>query len=473
MRPSTSPDQTVAPTLEDPVAAAASQVAGGPLGRYAAIGRRSRDGWQAAAAVLSGLVAVMVALAVAQRSHCVRTGWSTPDQFWHACYSDLPLVFQTSGLATGTLPYLHNGAGALDQPVGSGLAMWVMALLVPGGPVTTRQQWYFGLWAVLVTVLLVLLVIVTAASVRRHPWKAAHVALSPVIVTASLVSVDLLGVVLTSVGLWAWGRRRVPLAGLVLGLAIATRTYPLVIVAAIGLVAVRGGRLRQWAALAGVTLATWLLVSLPWLVVNADGFLSTYRRWWGAGAGYGSLWLVPQLFDHDLPVGAVTVLAVMGWVAALVAGATLALATQRRPAVAEVALLMLAIVLVTGKSVPVQACLWLLPLIALVGVRWRDHLIWAGTEVVYSVAVWLYLAGLSVKDRGLPSGPYAGLLLARLLALGWLVTQVVRVARARWALPEDELGETEVAEQERLEGEVDELAGPIAGAEDRVLVRFG
>jgi uncharacterized membrane protein len=279
--------------------------------------------------------------------------------------------------------------------------------------------------------------------------------------------------VLTSVGLWAWGRRRVPLAGLVLGLAVATRTYPLVIVAAIGLVAVRGGRLRQWAVLAGVTLATWLLVSLPWLVVNADGFLSTYRRWWGAGAGYGSLWLVPQLFDHDLPVGAVTVLAVMGWVAALVAGAVLALATQRRPAVAEVALLMLAIVLVTGKSVPVQACLWLLPLIALVGVRWRDHLVWAGSEVVYSVAVWLYLAGLSVKDRGLPSGPYAVLLLARLLALGWLVAQVVRVARARWALPEDELGETEDAEQERLEGEVDELAGPIAGAEDRVLVRFG
>ena len=469
MRAGPHPDSPVAPSREDPVVAAASEVVGGPWGRYATAGRRARDGWQAAAAVLSGLAALMVALAVAQRAHCVRTGWSTPDQFWHACYSDLPLVFQTSGLSTGALPYLPHGS-ALDQPLGSGLAMWVLSLLVPGGPVTTRQGWYFGLWAVLITVLLVALVVITAASVRRHPWKAAHVALSPVLVTASLVSVDLLGVVLASVGLWAWGRRRTLLAGVVLGLAIATLTYPLVLLAAIGLVAVRAGRVRQWAGVTALALATWVLVSLPWLVLSADGVLSTYRQWWRAGAGYGSVWLVPQLFDHDLPVGAVTALAVVGWAAALVAGALLALATERRPAVAEVALLMLAVVLVTGKAVPVQACLWVLPLIALVGVRWRDHLIWAGAEVVYSVAVWLYLAGLSTKDRGLPPGPYSVLLLARLAALAWLVAQVVRVARARPAVagPDEE----DVDPQEWEAAEVDELGGPLTGAPDRVLVRF-
>ena len=470
MRASSAPDRTVAPSREDPVAAAASQVVGGPVGRYAAVGRRARDGWQAAAAALAGLCAVTVALAVAQRAHCVRSGWQTPDQFWHACYSDLPLVFQTTGLATGQVPYLPHGT-ALDQPVGTGVAMWLTALLVPAGPVSTRQAWYFGLWAVLVAVLLVLVVVITAASVPRHPWKAAHVALSPVIVTAALVSADLLGVALTSVGLWAWGRRRLPLAGVALGLAVATRTYPLVVIAAIGLVAVRGGRVRQWALTAAVAVGTWVLVSLPFLLLGADGLLSTYRRWWEAGAGYGSPWLVPQLFDHDLPVGAVTALALLGWLAALVAGAVMALAPSRRPGVAEVALVMLAVVLLTGKAVPVQAALWVLPLIALVGVRWRDHLLWAGAEVTYSLAVWLYLAGLSTRDRGLPPAPYAVLLLVRLAALGWLVLQVVRVARARGPVAEDEEEEVDPARWE--EAEVDELAGPLTGAPDRVLVRFG
>ena len=62
----------------------------------------------------------------------------------------------------------------------------------------------------------------------------------------------------------------------------------------------------------------------------------------------------------------------------------LALSPGRRPTVAEVALVMLAIVLVTGTALPPQASLWLLPLVALVGLRWRDHLIWAGVEAASS-----------------------------------------------------------------------------------------
>jgi len=73
------------------------------------------------------------------------------------------------------------------------------------------------------------------ASVPRTPWRAAHIALSPVLVLAGLVSVDLLGVLLASAALWAWGRSRVVLAGVMMGLAISARSYPLVLLVAIGL----------------------------------------------------------------------------------------------------------------------------------------------------------------------------------------------------------------------------------------------
>ena len=66
------------------------------------------------------------------------------------------------------------------------------------------------------------------------------------------------------------------------------------------------------------------------------------------------------------------------------------------------------------KSLPVQSSLLLLPLIALAGLRWRDHLIWATTELAYFVGVWLYIAGASAPNRGLPAGFYLVLLLARL-----------------------------------------------------------
>jgi uncharacterized membrane protein len=338
--------ESVAPTRSDPVAAAASQVIGGPLGRYAALARHTgRSGWQPAAAVLIALSSLTLALGVLQKAPCLAKGWNSPDQFWHACYSDLPLVYQSSNLGHA-MPYLP-GHQPLDQPLVSGVVMWLVGLVVPDGSSLVQQQWYFALWAVLVTVIVMALVAVTAASVPATPWRAAHVALSPVLLVAALVSVDLLGVLLASVALLAWGRRRITLAGVMFGLAVSARTYPLVLLVAIGLLAVRSGRVRAWGQLAGTALATWLVVSLPWLVINRDGLLSVYRTWWRSAAGYGSAWMLPSLLGHPLPQTALTVLPLLGWLAALLVGAFFALGLDRRPAVAEISLVMLVIVLGT------------------------------------------------------------------------------------------------------------------------------
>ncbi len=472
-----------APTLTDPVAAAASEIIGGPLGRYAGPARHTaRSLWQPAAAVLVGLSSLAIALGLLQKSHCLAKGWNTPDQFWHACYSDLPLVYQTAGLGH-SMPYL-SGAQPLDQPLITGLVMWLVGLLVPDGSVLVQQQWYFALWALLITVIVTALVAVTAASVPTAPWRAAHVALSPVLVLAGLVSADLLGVLLASVALLAWGRGKVVWAGVVMGLAISARSYPLVLMVAIGLLAVRSGRVPAWGRLAATALATWVAVSLPWLVTNADALLSVYRSWWRAGASYGSMWIVPSLLGRSLSAGSVTALVVVGWLVALAVGAAFALSLERRPSVAEVSLVMLVIVLVTGKSVPVQAGLWLLPLIALVGLQWRDHLIWAGFEATYFVSVWLYIAGLSKPDRGLPARGYTVLLGFRVAAMLFVLVQVWRVARRREPVAPVEPGDGEAVEvPDPVDGqaveipdrvdELDPLAGPMAGAPDAVLVRFG
>ena len=459
--------ESVAPTRNDPVAASASEIIGGPLGRYAAAARSTAaSGWQPAAAVLGGLSSLTVALGVLQKGHCLTKGWSNPDQFWHACYSDLPA---TSGIGHA-MPYL-SGAPHLDQPLISGLVMWLVGLAVPDGSVFVQQQWYFTLWAVLIALVVMALVVVTAASVPRAPWRAAHVALSPVLVLAGLVSVDLFGVLLASVAFWAWGRSKILLAGLVLGLAISARTYPLVLLVAIGLLALRSGKMGAWSRLAGTALVTWLAVSLPWLVMNADGLLAVYRSWWRSAAGYGSLWMVSGLLGQSLPQGRVTGLVILGWVVALLVGAAFALSLDRRPTVAEVSLVMLVIVVVTGKAVPVQAGLWLLPLIALVGLKWRDHLIWAGLEATYFVAVWLYIAGISTPDRGLPPGYYSVLTTLRVAAWLFVLVQVWRVAKSRAPAVSSEPAEQRSVEQKQDE-EVDPLAGPMAGAPDEVLVRI-
>jgi uncharacterized membrane protein len=502
--------ESFAPTRIDPVAASASEVIGGPLGRHAGnAGGTARTAWQPAAVVLAGLSSLTVALGFLQKGHCFTKGWNNPDQFWHACYTDLPV---SSGLGHA-MPYLP-GAPHLDQPLISGVVMWLVGLVVPDGSLMVRQQWYFALWAVLITLIVMALVVVTAASVPRAPWRAAQVALSPVLVLAGLISVDLLGVLLASVALLAWGRNKIYLAGLFMGLAISARSYPLVLLLAIGLLAVRSGRLGAWARLAGATLVTVLAVSLPFFVINANGLLSVYRTWWRAAASYGSPWMVPGLFGHGLENRATT-LVLLGWLAALAVGALFALSMQRRPTVAEVSLVMLVIVVVTGKAMPVQAGLWLLPLIALVGLTWRDQLIWAGVEATYFISVWLYIAGLSKPERGLPKGLYTTVILLRVAAWLYVLVQVWRVAASRPPVlsaesreqeseqkeseqPGSEQQESEQQESEQQESgdaepvgqepvgqervgqepgdpeqdeEVDSLAGPMAGAPDLVIVQ--
>jgi uncharacterized membrane protein len=128
--------------------------------------------------------------------------------------------------------------------------------------------------------------------------------------------------------------------------------------------------------------------------------------------------------------------------------------------VAQVALVVLALVVLTGKSWPVQASLWLLPLAVLARPRWRDHLIWVGAEAAYFVGVWLFIAASSTPDRALPAPWYATLLLVRVAALGWLVAVVVR---DMWRPERDPV---------RATGEDDPLAGPLTGADDALILRF-
>lgn len=467
----TAPDRVVVPSREDPVARSASEVAGGPLGRYAVPLAR---GWRRLGAALVAASSVSMGASVALRGHCIDSGWSSPDQFFHMCFSDLPATFGDQNLGGGLGAFLAGGLEA-PTPVHPPLTALVLTLTggwVPDGSAPARARFYFGVWAVLVALLLALTVWFTAAATRRMPLRAAHVALSPVVALTALLSPDIVGVALAAAAMWAWSRSRLALSGVLFGLAISARTYPVLLLVAIGLVALRAGRGRAVLPVMGAAIVTFVAVGAVVFVGNPAGALRAYSTWLGAEAGFGSPWVVGQLSRPDpgqslgfslpdpLSPTALSLLAASGWLVALLVGAWLAWAGERRPGVAEVGLVMVAIVVCTGKSFPVQASLWLVPLVALVGLRWRDHLIWAGAEALHFGGVWLYLAGISVPDRGLPSGWYMVVLLLRLLGIGWLVLQtwwLVRDRMPRMISPE----------------ETDPLAGPLTDAPDAMRVRIG
>lgn len=442
----------------DPVVASASAVLSGPRGRYAAPMPLRRR-----AAMYGALSAIPVGLAALMQTHCVQAGWDTPDQFWHMCFSDLTTTYRDGALGDGIGAYLHGGMAspAPNQPALTGLVMTALASLpsVSSGSSVSVDQMraYLLVWAVLVAALLAATTALTALTTRFAPQRAALVAYSPVVALVALISPDVVGVALVAAAMWFWSRGRPVGTGVLLGLAVAARSYPVLVVIAAVLLSLRAGQAR----VAG-RVAISALVSAGAVIGGLSLFSSTaataaYVSWATSGAGFGSPWVLPMLAGYPLTSTAVSALTVGGWIAAVVVGAILALAAPARPSLWEVSAVMVGVVLVTGASFPVQSSLWLVPLVALVGLPWRDVLIWGFVEAVHFAAVWLHIAAQSVADRGMPGQWYAVFLILRLAVVIYLVHAVWRAAMRRritWPVV------------------VDPEDGPLAGRPDSFVVAF-
>lgn len=414
--------RVIAPSRREQPVALATEVIGGPVGRFAAIGRR---GWTYAAAMLSALASVLIALGVLQKNHCVRDGWGSPGALWRACYSDLPVG---SGGPKGGTPWSSGGAGR-TQPVLTAILDWVVKQLTPGGSALATQQVYFAIGTVVIVLLIALITVATASMVRDTPWLAAHVALSPVLITAALVSFDVLGVALATVGMALWARKHPAAAGICLGAAVMARTYPLVILGAIVLVALRDDARAPLARCLGGA-AGAIVVCLGLAYAWGGDPLAPYRGWWHQDAGYGSPAYLLTVAHHPLPATSLSIIAVLGWAVAFLLGVYLSGRPVIRTQLAPLALTMLVIVMLTGKSMSVQSCMWVLPLMALVALRWREHLMWAGAEIAYFVMTWMFIAGPSNTAKAMPGAAYAFFLLVRMIAY-------IGIAWASWESSDD------------------------------------
>jgi hypothetical protein len=468
----------VAPTREDPFARWASPVLGGPAGRRTAVPGHP---WWTPARVLVLLAGVTSVLAVVRAQHCRASGWTTPGQFVHTCYSDVAVLHGTLGGRPGALlgldPATPDGLGqpALTTYLASLLAALVTPVerlsqvLAPAAEgVDPGPRVYFDLFAVLAATALVAAVLAVVRLSGRRPWDATLLALSPVVVLSGLVSFDILGVALGVVAVAVWARGHPLLAGLLLGVAVSARIHVVVVLLALVLLSVRAGAGRQVATTVSAAAFAWAAVNLPLALLAPQAWTAPVRGWWAAEPGYGSLLLLPRLLADEQVQGVAaltarqaTVVSLVLTVAVLVAVTVWVLACPRPPRLPVVVLVLLVGTLLVAKTVPVQASLWLLPWAALAVPRWRDHLWWWGAEALYVVGVWQYLVGLTETSRALPAGFYGALLVGRLAAVAWLGVQAWRGA---WRPSTDPV-------RRDADGE-DPAAGPLGQGQDRVVLEL-
>src|SRR6266567_1840522 len=382
-----------------------------------------------------------MALAFAEKYPCRSGAWNHyVSQFQRACYTDIYPLYYGEGLSAGTAPYAaHPGSHPVEYPVLIGGAMQAAAWLVHGiSDPGIRGREFFDVTVVLLAVCAVAGVLATArAAGPGRRAQALMVALSPALILAAFVNWDLIALALTALGIAAWAARRGVWAGVLLGLAVAAKFYPLVVFGPLLLLCLRAGQLREFGrALAAAALA-WLAVDLPVMILAPSGWSYFYAFSKDRGADWGSIW---YLFQHfNVPVlgstrlGALNEMSAVFFVAACVAIAVLALAAPRRPRLPQLCFLVLAAFLITNKVWSPQYVVWLVPLAVLARPRLWPYLLWQLAEVAYFFGIWGYLIFVYAADgnqvtgyQGISTGWYFAALLARFLTVSLLAAYVVR-----------------------------------------------
>ncbi len=433
----------VAPTHDDPVVAAGSPAVGGPLGRHA----RPHPWWTPLRVVLA-LATLTGVLNVIHTAPCQTGAWWSGASYADLCYSDVPLSYVDSGRAEGLAPY-DDADGRYPpstEPAPVVALSWLSAAaaraLSGGGDVSARAAvpletldaqplvrqeavTYYAVYALLMVAAMLALAAMLVGLSGRRPWDAAAFAVAPVLVLAATIGWDLLGAALAVGVLHTWSRGRPAAAGALLGAAVATAVWPLVVLVAMPPLAVRSRRLGAVLGAAGVALAVWLVLQVPPLLLARDTWWGTVNHTLDGTIGYGSLWRLAASYGVEVSPSLLVRFVLVALVLVVLGVWGLALGARRRPRLPQLALLLLVGGLVVWPVYSPQYVLWLLPFAVLARSRWRDLLVWQAGEVFYFLAIWWTLAGATV-DADSVDKPYAVAIVVRVLAELWLAGVVVR-----------------------------------------------
>jgi uncharacterized membrane protein len=284
------------------------------------------------------------------------------------------------------------------------------------------------------------LCLVVVWAVRRQrpqrPWDAVLVAISPLALLHVFTGTDAIAVAAVAGGLYAFGRGRPVLAGMLLGVATAAKLYAVLLLFPLLLL---GWRRHQAAPALRASVAaglTWLVLNAPVAVAFTPGWLELFRTGVRGAPEPDSIYFVLSYFtgwlgfDGQQQPGQTPVrldLVVLGlFLVCCVGIGVLVRRAPQPPRVASLCFLVVAAALLVNKSWSPQFSLWLVPLAVLALPRWRLLLAWMTVDALVWVPRMFYYLG--VDDRGLPPEPFLVMVLLRdamVVLLGVLVVRSV------------------------------------------------
>lgn len=470
----------VAPAETEPAARRLIDFLGGHVGKH---GRLAHSRWFNPVQVIVSVAMLFLAGGFLSKAHCTRgsinpdTGaidlnWSGNRAYVSACYNDIVPLFSGRGLDTGVFPYAYSWQEGdltryLEYPVVTGYFQgfmgWLARISYPPVEAISKHLvpvpmagWYFVLTVLVLAILWVATVRMACALAGRRIWDIILVAASPLVLVHAFTNWDIFAIFFAVAGLLAFSRGRTVWAGIAIGLGTAAKLWPVFLLGAFIVLALRLRRFRPFIIVAVSTAVTWLVVNLPVLLAYPEAWkefnrLNSTRSW-----EWTTIYAVAArltLFDGFDPEGAevpqiLNSVSLVLFMASCLAIAIVGFVGKRQPRVAELVFLIIAAFLLFNKVWSPQYSLWLVIPAVLALPRWR--LLWAWMAVdmfVWPVLMW-HMHGSD--NNGLPAEFLDLVVLTR---TGLIVVLVVCVVRQM-------LGRSEDTVYQAHNG-YDPLAGPV------------
>ena len=371
-------------------------------------------------------VRTLVALALfaslvsfAKFSPCENTGWATPDQYIHACYSDLSALYVSRGLDTNTWPYASDD-NSVEYPVITAMVMYGTSFVAKSPASYFNVNIFF----------LVLLFLATVIIVRKiRPEFAYLSAIAPAMIASLFINWDLWGIATMMLAIYWFDRKQYLHSALMLALSISTKFLPIFLLIPIAFILWRDTKLKELLKYVGVVAATWLAINAPFALTTPTGWGRFFKLNLERGADWGSVWLALQQLGLNLTN--LNYLSILLLLIGLTSIAIFLFELKHTPTLASVAFIVMAAVMVASKVYSPQFVLWLTPLAVIALINKEDlhaFWLWQATEVIYHVAIWQHIASITDAKFGLGPTPYAILTLVRIAGTIYLMVILARRA---------------------------------------------
>ncbi len=371
------------------------------------------------------LVAISSLLSFTKFDHCFKTNWATPDVYVHACYSDLPALYGARDLIHKTWPY-SSTLNAVEYPPLTGVVMWATSLVTPSG--ANAYRYYFLINALLIAFLFAGSAVILSR-IKPEFWYL--LPLSPAVILSLYINWDLWAVITAVAAIYWFEKQNYNKSAVALGISIATKFFPIVLLAPIILIFIRRRQIQKAIRYTSAALGIWLVINLPFILFTYRGWLRFFTLNSERTADFGSFWYSLQLLGVN--VGNLNIISILTFLIGIAAFAVYFFGLERTPSLASSAFSVVAIFTIASKVYSPQYVLWLTPLaiLALRGLKDRKVFwIWQGAEVFYHVAVWQYLAEFSGSRFGLAPKAYAIVSLIRIAATIYFAVAVSTRSKA-------------------------------------------